>query len=62
VFLANLLEGHDLPVALGRTAASVFAVMEATVEAGTREMRIIASQDTWASPSRTFEVDQIRGT
>ncbi len=61
VFLANLLEGHDLPVALGRTAASVFAVMEATMEAGTREMRIIASQDTWAAPGRTFEVAQLRG-
>ncbi|MGH3334025.1 MAG: pyridoxal kinase PdxY, partial [Nocardioidaceae bacterium] len=43
VFLANLLAGHDLPVALARTTSSVFAVMEATAMSGEREMQIVAT-------------------
>jgi pyridoxine kinase len=62
VFLANLLGGHDLPTALARTTSSVFAVMEATAEAGTREMRIIESQDALASPAMQFEVSRWDGT
>jgi pyridoxine kinase len=61
VFLANLLDGHDLPTALARTTSSVFAVMEATLEAGTREMRIIAAQDALATPAMQFEVSPLSG-
>ncbi len=60
VFLANVLDGHDLPTALARTTSSVFAVMEATLEAGTREMRIIASQSALAAPAMQFEVRPLR--
>jgi pyridoxine kinase len=59
VFLANVLAGHDLPTALARTTSSVFAVMEATVEAGTREMRVIAAQDELAAPAMQFEATRI---
>jgi pyridoxine kinase len=62
VFLANLLAGHDLPKALARTTSSVFAVMEATAAAGSREMRIVASQDALAEPAMQFEVTAVRGT
>jgi pyridoxine kinase len=62
VFLANVLAGHDLPTALARTASSVFAVMEATAAAETREMRIIESQDALAAPPMQFEVRALRGT
>lgn len=56
VFLANVLGRHDLQTALARTASSVFAVMECTAEAGSREMRIVASQDGLATPAMQFEV------
>ncbi|HLN75620.1 MAG TPA: pyridoxal kinase PdxY [Nocardioidaceae bacterium] len=56
VFLANVLGRHDLQTALARTASSVFAVMEGTAEAGTKEMRIVASQDALASPAMQFQV------
>jgi pyridoxine kinase len=56
VFLANVLGRHDLQTALARTASSVFGVMEGTVGAGTKEMRIVASQDALASPAMQFEV------
>jgi pyridoxine kinase len=62
VFLANLLDGHYLPTALARTTSSVFAVMEATATAGSREMRIIASQDALADPAMQFEVTAIAGS
>jgi len=44
---------------LGRTAASVFGVLRATVEAGHREIRLIDAQDEIASPSRDFEVTSL---
>ncbi len=62
VFLANVLDGHDLASALARTASSVFAVMAATHEAGSREMLIVESQDALAAPAMQFEVSPLRGT
>lgn len=62
VFLANVLDGHDLPTALARTTSSVYAVMEATADAGTREMRIVAAQDAMAAPAMQFEVTPVAGT
>jgi pyridoxine kinase len=60
VFLANLLTGHDLPTTLARTTSAVFAVVEATAEAGEREMQIIATQDAIADPPMQFEVARLR--
>lgn len=62
VFLANVLDGHDLPTALARTTSSVYAVMEATADADTREMRIVASQDALAAPAMQFEVNRVSDT
>jgi pyridoxine kinase len=62
VFLANVLDGHDLPTALARTTSSVYAVMEATAEADTREMQIVASQDALAAPAMQFEVNRVSDT
>lgn len=61
VFLANLLNGHDLVTALARTTSSVFAVVEATAASGHRELRIVASQDAIADPPMRFEVTPLRG-
>ena len=60
VFLANLLDGHPLPVVLARTTSSVFAVMEATTAAGSRELRIVQTQDRLAEPRMEFEAEQLR--
>ena len=60
VFLANLLDGHPLPVALARTTSSVFAVVEATAAADEREMRIVQTQDRLANPRLEFEPEQLR--
>ena len=60
VFLANLLDGRSLPVALARTTSSVFAVIEATAAAGDRELRIVQTQDLLAGPRMEFEAEQVR--
>jgi pyridoxine kinase len=60
VFLANLLNGHDLPVALARTTSSVFAVVEATEASGGHEMPIVAAQSALADPPMQFEVVRLR--
>ena len=60
VFLANLLDGRPLDVALARTTSSVFAVIEATRDAGTRELQIVAAQDRLATPRLEFEAVRLR--
>ena len=55
IFLAHFLtEGPR--VALSRTAASMYAVLEATHKGGFDEMRLIAEQDSIAHPVEVFEV------
>ena len=59
LFLAHLLKGEAAEEAMGLAAASIFAVMEATRNAGTRELRLIAAQDQLAAPSRRFPVTRL---
>jgi pyridoxine kinase len=59
LFTAHLL-ATDAPTALGRTAASVFALLEETLRSGERELRLVAAQDVFVDPPRTFEVQAIR--
>lgn len=55
IFLAHTLT--DGPrAALSRTAASMYAVLEATYAAGLREMLLIPTQDAIAHPDERFEV------
>ena len=60
VFLANVLDGHDMPATMSRTTSSVLAVVEATTEAGDREMRIVQTQDRLAEPRMEFEPEKLR--
>jgi pyridoxine kinase len=59
VFTAHFLE-TDAPTALGRTAASVFALLDQTLRSGERELRLVAAQDSFIDPPTTFEVERIR--
>jgi pyridoxine kinase len=47
-------------VALGRTAASVFAVMELTHAGGHREIQLVAAQHEIADPPARFPVTRLR--
>lgn len=58
VFLAHYLT--DGPqVALSRTAATMYTVLERTHASGAEEMRLVAEQDAIASPDEVFEICSI---
>lgn len=50
LFLAHNLNGENLEDSLGKTAASIFALFEKTLKAGTRELAIIESRDYFLQP------------
>jgi pyridoxine kinase len=61
LFLAHWLRSGDPAVALGRTAGTVYAVMEATHLSGKREIQLVAAQDAIADPPGQFEVKRVAG-
>lgn len=60
LFLAHLLRTRSAATALGRTASSVWAVLDATVRSGERELQIVAAQEAIVSPDERFEVRRLR--
>ena len=60
LYLAHLLTSGSPATALAATTSSVFAVLEATLAAGTRELQIVAAQDAIADPPLGFKVRQLR--
>ena len=58
IFLARVMT-QGVAHALATTADSVFAIIEATHAAGTRELQLIAAQDAIAHPSGRFEARPI---
>ncbi|MDP2775547.1 MAG: pyridoxal kinase PdxY [Nocardioides sp.] len=60
LYLAHLRTTGSPAVALSRTTSSVFAILEATLAAGTREIQLVAAQDAIADPPERFEVRRLR--
>ncbi|MGC5019375.1 pyridoxal kinase PdxY [Micromonospora sp. DT47] len=60
LYLAHLWTTGSPATALERTVASVFAVLEATLAAGTREIQLIAAQDAIAEPPGRFTARRLR--
>jgi pyridoxine kinase len=54
VFLSRYLESGDVKAALEATAASIYGIMEATFNAKSRELLIVAAQEELAAPSKHF--------
>jgi pyridoxine kinase len=59
LFLAHWLDTRSPADALGRAAASVFGLLQRTEDAGSREILLVAAQDEFVAPSRTFEVAEV---
>jgi pyridoxine kinase len=55
LFLSRYLETRDIKQTLELTTGSIFAVMDATFKANSKELLTIAAQDELVSPSRFFE-------
>ncbi|HWJ67964.1 MAG TPA: pyridoxal kinase PdxY [Nocardioides sp.] len=60
LFTAHLHATGSPATALGRTVASVFDVLDATLQSGERELRLIAAQEAIAVPDERFEVARLR--
>jgi pyridoxine kinase len=60
LYLAHLGSSGLPATALRATASTVFAILEATLAAGTREIQLVAAQDAIASPPDRFEVRRLR--
>jgi pyridoxine kinase len=59
LFLAHLLRTGSPAEALGAAASSVFGLLARTEAAGSREILLVAAQDEYVSPSRTFPVEEV---
>ncbi len=59
LFLAHSLTAGTR-VALERTAASVFGVLEATQKSARREIALVPAQDEIVAPTRTFTAEPLR--
>jgi pyridoxine kinase len=60
LFLGHYLLTRDAEKALAATAASIFAIIEATHAAGSRELQLVAAQDTLVTPHRRFTAERVR--
>lgn len=60
LYLAHLHSTGSPQQALERTTASVFAILENTLAAGTREIQLVASQEAIAHPTTRFEARRLR--
>ncbi|WP_284180304.1 pyridoxal kinase PdxY [Rhabdaerophilum sp. SD176] len=59
LFLVHLARENDIALALQRAGSSVHGLLKRTVEAGSREILIIAAQDEFTSPSQLFPIEQL---
>jgi pyridoxine kinase len=55
LFLFHLLRTGDVPLALSAAASAVHGLIRRTLDAGSRELLLIAAQDEIARPSQMFE-------
>ena len=55
LFLVHYLATRSAQMALSRAVSSVFGLLKRTMEAGSRELLLIAAQDEFVTPSRLFE-------
>ncbi|MCW2784384.1 MAG: pyridoxal kinase [Marmoricola sp.] len=60
LFSAQLLESGNAADALARTASSVFELLSTTLEAKSRELRLVQSQACYPNPRMEFVVEQLR--
>lgn len=59
VFLGSLLDSGEPTRALADAAAVTYVVLETTVQAGSRELALVAAQDQIAHPSTTFPLTRL---
>jgi len=59
LFFHHWLEAHDTRGALSHATSSVYAVVKATLDSGSRELSLIAAQDEFTNPSQLFAAESV---
>lgn len=59
LFLGHLLSGVEPPEALRRTVAALFAILERTSAANSRELLLIAAQDEFVEPTAEVKLTRL---
>ncbi len=59
LFLFHRLRSGSAAEAMSRAASSVFGVLQATAEAGAREIQLVAAQEQIVAPSRLFRAEAV---
>jgi pyridoxine kinase len=59
LFFARALSTGSVAQALAASASSVFGVLRCTLEAGARELALVAAQDELIAPTRAFEAERV---
>ena len=54
LFFVTFLAEGSVPGALAHAAAAIFGLLQATADAGSRELALVAAQDEFVRPSRVF--------
>ena len=60
LFTTHWLRTSDLRVSLERTVSSVFALLQATLDSGRRELQLVQTQDAFADPACEFTAQRVR--
>ena len=59
LFFVTFLADGSVPGALSHAASAVFGLLRATLEAGTRELALVAAQDEFVRPTRVFAPEPV---
>ena len=59
LFFVNMLESRSVPKALSRAASSIFGLLRRTLEAGSREIVLVAAQDEFVAPTTVFTAEPV---
>jgi pyridoxine kinase len=59
LFFAHYLQDGNVGSALSKAASSIFGVLSKTVEAGSREILLIAAQEEFVKPSQIFAAEPL---
>lgn len=62
LFLGHFLRSGDVGLSLSNAVSALYALLDLTHRAGTREIQLVRAQDEYAAPSRLFEARSVRPT
>lgn len=60
LFLGYFLKSGKAEAALGATASAIFAILDATCRAGSRELQLVQAQNEFVAPCRQFVAERLR--